>query len=134
MDREKKVAVRFVSEAAYHELGGVEQTFGRRTSSGFIGISSSSRTYDFCEAAEHVAVQLKKQGEADLRVGLLYDPAYEYDLAGVFADHDESKGPSDEEREARLESLKARAKAKAIGLLRLQCRDFAAWLKQQKVL
>jgi len=135
VDRAKKVAVRVVSEKAYHDLGGVGETFSRRTSSGgFIGVASSGHTYNFHEAAEYVADQLKKQSEADLRIGLLYDPACEYDLASVFADDDRSKRPSEEERETRLEALKARAKAKAFESLRRQSRDFAAWLKQQKVL
>lgn len=101
VDRTKKVAVLFVSEKAYHDLGGPM---------GF----STVRRYDFAEVAEYVAAHLKKQSKADICVGLLYDPAVS-------------------ERRSFWET-ETRAKAKAIDLLRQQTHDFAAWLKQRKVL
>jgi hypothetical protein len=123
VDATKKVAVRFVSEKAYYDLGG--PNWG----------PSSLQPYDFPEVAQYVAAQLTKQGKADMVVGLHYDPAVKVSLwPDALRADDRSEPQSYEDIKAHVISLMARAKAEAGELLRLQSRDFAAWLKQQKVL
>jgi hypothetical protein len=108
VDRAKKVGVRFVSEKAYHDLGGVWD-------------GSTVQTYDLPEVTEYVAAQVKKQGKTDLYVGLLYDPLQKLDFSKL------RDGEPYKEAEARV-------KVEAEDLLRKQSRDFAAWLTQRKAI
>ncbi len=128
VDRQKKIAVRFVSKKAYCDLGGPQSCYRRATSSGPTYVLSTVQPYDFHEVAQYVAAQVKKQSKSDLYVGLLYDPVYKLDSRALepiealrlLAEH--------------YKEAEARRKAEVRDLLRQQCRDFAAWLKQQKVL
>jgi len=113
-DPAKKVAVEFVSQKDYFQLGGT-------------GSNSTVQDFDFKGVAESVAKQVKSQGKQRLYVGLFYDPA-----VGIMPPGDHGKpSPSTEPNWDKFEK-KSRDEAKK--LLRQQAADFVGWLKQQKVL
>jgi hypothetical protein len=118
IDAARKVAVRFISKKDYFRLGGPNSSYSQN--SGRVRVFSTVQSYDFHETAEYAAAELQHQGKADLRVAILYDPA-------VSRRFEKRENKSYEER-------RARARSEAQELLRQQSRDFAAWLKQQKVL
>lgn len=119
VDRAKKVAVRYVSRNTEDRLRKVKWM-------GTVG------AYDLSETAERIAAELKK-GTAELFVGVFYDPSDDFDSFGALEDGG-SAVKSDKELEALVAAWEARSKAKAVESLRQQTRDFAAWLKQRKVL
>jgi hypothetical protein len=114
IDSDKKVAVEFVSEQDFLDLAGQ-------------GGPGVVQNYDFKDAAQYIASQVKKQGIESLYCGLFYDPA-------IKSRHSEAP-PREKKRDAEkrwkkdLEASKTEAKY----LLRQQVRDFAAWLKEKKV-
>jgi hypothetical protein len=121
VDAAKRVGVRFVSKWDYFRLGGPNSSYTRKTPSGRMYAMSTAQSYDFHETAEYAAAELEQQGKAGLHVGFLYDPAVR------------RRDIETRENESNVER-RVRARSKAEELLRLQSRDFAAWLKQQKVL
>jgi hypothetical protein len=115
-DKQRKIAVEFVSNEDYFPLGGVDD-------------SSSLQEYDFKKVAQNVA-DCVKNGSNDVYFGAFYDPA-------VMVDVKTNKAASVEEMEnfyldlnkdkAAQEATRIQAKR----LLRMQVKDFMDWLKAQ---
>jgi hypothetical protein len=128
IDSEKKVGVELVSKENYFKLGGVQESYYDE-SSGMI-TSSSVQRYDFKEAAKYVGAQVNRQGTTPLYLGLFYDPQWE--LRSTTKDKDAVKRLIKAMRETDGKWREQR-KAEMKDLLRQQARDFAAWLKEKKV-
>ena len=129
MDAAKNVAVEFISQPDYGSLGGVGT--GERIvdeNGRTVGMSMSTvQTYNFKAAALYLAKQINQQAKQKLYAGVFYDPIVHRDFRKL----------SDEDRkDPRITREKGRqnAAAEAQNLLRLQARDFVAWLKKQKVI
>jgi hypothetical protein len=140
IDPEKKVAVVFVSKQSYYERGGVQESYSSRAledsdrdADDLAGLtqwyhSSTSQGYNFKEAAEFVAAQVKKQGEESVCLGLFYDPMWEPRPAT------DEKGNGVQELRRALEQTAESRKDDSKKLLGQQTQDFVGWLKKQKVI
>jgi hypothetical protein len=115
LDPERRVAVEFITKANYRDLGGP-------------GSTSTVQDYDFKEVAGYIAAKVKKQGKEPIYLGLFYDPAVRLDIETIHKKY-EKTGVRAAWKEAEKESKNATR-----NLLRLQVRDFVAWLKKQKVI
>ena len=120
IDSEKRIAVEFVSTEDYRELGG-------------LGARGSVEVYDFKEAAQYVAAQVKKQGKAPVFFGVFYDPSpKKIEVKPSKEDpldrlrYDSAASSSLAEARPTIEDSKR--------LLREQAQDFLAWLKEQKAI
>jgi hypothetical protein len=113
MDRERGVAVEFISRRDYFPLGGVRS-------------GSRAQSYDFPQVAKQVAADVERKGPP-LRLGLFYDPAVPDDKGRRI-----DWGDEDTNEDFRKATAKPRAEAKR--LLRLQVKDFVDWLKGQGVI
>ena len=122
VDPEKGVAVEYVSEKDYRDLGG-EMSM------------STVQTYDFKKVGEELVEQIKGSKGAN-RIGVFYDPAGSVKREGPSAEEIGDKSP-EELSKLFTENLKKQMEAgekAAKENLRLQVRDFAAWLKKQGVI
>jgi hypothetical protein len=122
VDPERKVAVEFISQADYHDVGG--------------GMSMSTvEDYDFKEVGRGLAEKVKAV-KGGYRVGVFYDPAGHGEIK--MPTEEELKGKNAEERSKMYldmrEAGQAGAAKSAKENLRLQVRDFAEWLKKQGVI
>jgi hypothetical protein len=113
IDASKKVATKFVSEARYTVLGGA--------------LDGMSWEYDFKEVARYVAGKAKEQGKDAIYLGVFYDPMVAMDMEAMHKRR-EKIGFG-----AAWEEANKERRDKARKLLRQQVRDFAAWLKEKKV-
>ncbi len=105
LDSNKKVAVEFISEKNYSDLGGPLS-------------GSTVQHYDFKEVARYVAAKAKKQGKEMLYLGIFYEPA----------------GTTKRELMDSWKKREEKGKTEAGKLLRSQVQDFTAWLKEKKVI
>ena len=115
IDSEKNIAVEFVSNEDYCDLGG--------TSS-----ESTVQVFDFKEVAEYVAANVKKQGKDRVFFGVFYDPRPRTPPTKPFKQGDEIEWSAAQRR--RMEEGKDDSKK----LLRQQAQDFVAWLREQKAI
>jgi hypothetical protein len=115
LDSEKRIAVEFISDKDYYDLGGP------------LGLSSVHR-FDFIEVVEYVAEKAKKQGKDRVFLGLFYDPMTYIPRAK------KSKEGEKVDREAERKERKKKIKEESEKQLRLQAQDFVAWLKEQKAI
>jgi hypothetical protein len=113
-DDAKKIAVEFISKEHYRDVGGPSTR-------------ASVHPYDFKEVAQYVATKVREQGKDAVYLGMFYDPV---------AREPDSKTPDNEtgaDRKKRRQKDEEARKAQAKDLLRQQVQDFAAWLKEKKV-
>jgi hypothetical protein len=123
-DSEKKIAVQFVSQKRYADLGGASSS-GPMPDGSWVG--SSVHEYDFKEAAAYVAKQVKEQGKESIYLGVFYDPVGPWDRNAF------RKARNDKTSKAWDEAEK-KGKAESKKQLRLQVQDFVAWLKKEKAI
>ena len=115
IDSNKRIAVEFVSEKGYYELGGPVN-----------GVSICD--YNFKDTAKYVAALAKRQGRSRVFFGVFYDPSPEMPSPKP------SKGDNRAARRAAWKKQMEQGKEEAGKLLRRQARDFVAWLKEQKAI
>jgi hypothetical protein len=115
IDSERRVAVEFVSQKDYHDLGGAWS------------MSTVSR-YEFKKVAEQLIPLIEKHGKEHIFLGVFYDP-----LARV---PKSEKSDKDEKEDWKMawEKRELAGKAESQKLLRLQAQDFVAWLKTKKAI
>ena len=126
IDAGKGIAVEFVSEKNYFDLGGLRSG------------GATITLYDFKDAAEYVAAQARKQGKGRVFFGVFYDP----NATIPEFEWPKQDGPTDTVKEAELrrklmeyrEKSTVRGKAESKKLLRQQAQDFVAWLKGRKAI
>jgi len=114
VNRERRVAVEFLSKNDYPPLGGIQH-------------SGSVRRYDFIELARGIAKTVRKKGKG-IRLGVFYDPMTPIGRPLIWDDEGELKyghWPDLTEVQARNVSREK---------LRLQVKDFVDWLKGQGVI
>jgi hypothetical protein len=117
VDLNRKVAVEVISETNYFALGGPAS-------------DSSVQDYRFKEIAESVVAKVKKQCKEPIYLGVFYDPLVGPNRRAVNEKSEKEKiSFEDAWKKAEDES-----KSEARKLLRLQVQDFAAWLKEKKVI
>jgi hypothetical protein len=135
-DEKHKVAVQFVSEHRYDDLGG------------FL-VAPLARSLDFHEVAEHVAATVKKQAKDHVFYGVFYDPVAErherrnvrdnIDVQALIK-YQEEHGKEEFEKllrqqaQALFKRQEEHGKEESKKLLRQQADDFVAWLKTQKAI
>lgn len=112
-DAKKKVAVTFVSQRNYHDVGGPFP-------------SSSVHKYDFKGVAASLAKTVKEQATEKVYFGTLYDPAAQVDERDIFAI---SRSPEDWRQVMKKAYASKLMESKR--LLRLQVHDFIKWLQAQ---
>ncbi len=112
-DAQRHVAVEFVSQDDYFQLGGE--------------ISASTvQVYDFKKVARSVAARVRQQGKG-VYFGAFYDPVAHIDLQEISKRiGNDAQGAIQAMKEASAECAKAAKED-----LRRQVQDFAAWLKAQ---
>jgi hypothetical protein len=104
VDSEKKIAVEFVSEKDYYDLGGLSRR-------------GTVQEYDFKNVAQFVAQHVTKDGKEEVFFGTFYDPL----AAKWIPTQDWRKQPE-------------QGRDKSRELLRKQARDFVVWLTEQKAI
>jgi hypothetical protein len=114
VDSDKKVAVEFVSETDYPDLGGVLSP-------------SSVQHYDFKDVAKYVAGKVTKESKDRVYFGVFYDPATKW------KDSEVPVSESEADMTKRWKKEKEETKNESRKLLRQQVQDFAGWLKEKKV-
>ena len=114
LDPEKNVAVEFVSEPEYLELGGVLSC-------------GTAAIHDFKDVARYVAGKVERDCRNTVYFGVFYDPMVDYDEIRYVANERSA------DTTKRWEKDKGEAKTKSKELLRQQVQDFAGWLKEKKV-
>jgi hypothetical protein len=116
---DKKVVVQFVCVEHYDDLGGPGSP---------PGTGSSVQHYNFKETAEYVAGEVKRQEREKMYFGVFYDPAVRIDWKAL------QKKDKKADFNAVWRKAEDASKQEAKKLLREQVQDFAAWLKEQKVI
>jgi len=144
IDPGKGIAVEYLSHDDYDPLGGVHPSSERLVHADQAGEadlrsgwrSSSVRSYDFVEAASHLASTAAVHHEPGRRwLGVFYDPmARAGDFRGPPMPEGLDAAAKQTWRQQRWEDRTAAAKAVAVDELRLQVRDFIAWLEAQGAL
>jgi hypothetical protein len=125
MDEKKSIAIEFVCEKNYSKLGGVcrgDVFVVDRDGHISASITRSVTNFDYKDAAQYTATEIRQKARQRLYVGVLYDP-----LTRV------TSVPRAESSKTRGNRRSARDKATAESkeLLRRQAQDFVAWLKRQ---
>lgn len=115
LDEERNVAVEFVSENEYVNLGGAQS-------------GSTVMSYNMLGVARSVSMQVKKDSQKPIKLGVFYDPLTTY-LRDAVPKEEWERDPEAAWKKAREASL-----ARSRELLRQQAQDFVAWLKEQKAL
>lgn len=138
IDPAKHIAVEFVSNQEYESLGGYDphrvnvryEADPDRLSSRMSTVSSTN----LGDAAEHVAESVRRTHVAKDYFAAFYDPMARMDWRSIKVPEDLPK----EQREAAWKEVRAKAEAAAkeqsLAQLRLQVRDFIAWLEGQGAL
>lgn len=122
-DGTRRVGYEFVSQDDYGELGGVTRGQARiRYESGDIDgmMGSSVSSYDYRDAAQHLAAKLQERGPAGA-VGVFYEPLPYCSLPNWGQEPGGAASPQEAHERARAD-------------LRRQVQDFAGWLKAQGLL
>jgi hypothetical protein len=136
MDEKKSIAIEFVCRSNYKKLGGVDpdnhiSVVDRDGHDSGMTVLSTVKSYDFKDAAEYVAGQVKKQGKHQVFFGVFYNSWPEMPRP------DRSKNGEETDWKAELEAWEKRnseGKKESEKLLRQQAQDFVAWLKEQKAI
>ena len=131
MDEKRSIGIEFICEKNYKTLGGVDpQCIDIVDRDGKLRGSSMSsvRNYDFKDAAEYVATQVKKQGKDRIFFGVFYDPLT------ILPWPKRPKNGEKVDRKTQLEKRDKQGKEESEKLLRQQAQDFLAWLKEQKAI
>lgn len=111
---EKKIALEFVSQGEYADLGGPRSM-------------STVQSYDFKKVAQSLAEKAGKQAQDKVYLGVLYDPVGKTEPPDWKAVKSRTVG---EWTKFWQESQK-KGRAEAQRLLRLQVQDFVKWLQAQ---
>ena len=125
IDEKRSIAIAFICRKNYGTLGGLDsQTveFVDRDGNFRGGRLSTVSDYDFRDAAQYVATEIRQKARQRLYVGVFYDPSTR---AKWERGTEPSKTPADRR------SSRDEASAESKKLLRQQVQDFVAWLKQE---
>lgn len=134
------IAIEYLSHGDYGALGGIDPNSERLVHaddahrSGWR--SSTVRSYDFIDAASHLAGKAAVHREPGRRwLGVFYDPmARSGEIHGAPMPEGLDAAAKQQWRQQRWEERTAAAKVAAVDELRLQVRDFIAWLEAQGAL
>jgi hypothetical protein len=139
LDSKKKVAVQFISEKPYYDLGGIQDSYGsndldkpekkKGDSEEYWFHVSSVQGYDFKDAANFMIAQVKKQGGKPVYLGVFYDP-----LEPNPKNNDKKTDREKIQELAWLKKSPKNRKTESKKLLRSQAQDFIAWLKEKKAI
>jgi hypothetical protein len=117
-DSNKRIAVEFVSQEDYFDLGGTRSR-------------SSVQDYEFKEVAEEVAAAAKRRASERAFLGVFYDPSAKIPRDEYLK---ETENVENADWVALQKKWIDRGKEESGKLLRQQAQDFAAWLKEQKAI
>lgn len=127
MDEKRSIAVEVICRQNYKKLGGVDPhnyDVMDRDGKSRGGVMATVREYNFKDAAQYVATEIRRQDGAQQRlyVGVFYDPVGRVALERRTDPFETREDPRSARDVATTDSKQ---------LLRQQAQDFAAWLKQQ---
>jgi hypothetical protein len=130
IDENRSIIIKFVCRSNYERLGGVDPHNGEvldrdGNTRGFT--ASSVRSYDFKDAAEYLAAEVKEQGKGRVFFAVFYDPL-------TRAPVEPPKKGKRNDWSAKWEERKKRNRDESEEMLRQQAQDFVAWLKEQKAI
>jgi len=118
-DRQKRVAIEFISQRECEDLDWAQQ---RENSKDGVFTISSVHEYNFPQTSRYLAEKVKNTGRTPVHFGTFYDP-----LSGRMDYRSVTNSASRLDAEARIVTESKR-------LLRLQVQDFVKWLQGQGAL
>ncbi len=134
MDEKRSIAIKLICRKNYERLGGVgshcvDVVYRDPNKSG--AIMSSVSDFDFSDAAQYVATEIRQKARQRLYVGVFYDPVSRPFVWRKVPPSKEKRWKTNAYSQSEEKEAEDNAAAESKRLLRQQAQDFAAWLKQQ---
>ena len=137
MDETRSIAIEFICLENYKKLGGVDSHSAEIVDRdghkrGFR--LSSVQEYDFQDAAQYVATEIRRKAQQRLYVGVFYDPMSRTLRLRKVRKSSEDPAQTPADPQSARKQARDDAAAESRKLLRQQAQDFVVWLKEQKAI